>query len=39
MLYADIILPFPLQQYFTYTVPVELCTKLVMGVRGIVPFG
>ncbi|HEY9123335.1 MAG TPA: DEAD/DEAH box helicase [Bacteroidales bacterium] len=39
MLYADIILPFPLQQYFTYTVPVELCTQVVMGVRVIVPFG
>jgi primosomal protein N' (replication factor Y) len=39
MLYADIILPFPLQQYFTYIVPAELCEQVVTGIRVIVPFG
>lgn len=38
-LYADVILPVPLYQYFTYRVPAFLEHKLVPGCRVYVPFG
>ena len=38
-LYADIILPVPLQQLFTYGIPAELVSSVTAGVRVYVPFG
>ncbi len=38
-LYADLILPLPLQGSFTYLVPEELKEKLVPGMRVVVQFG
>lgn len=38
-LYADIILPVPLQQLFTYGIPAELVSSVIPGVRVYVPFG
>ena len=38
-MYADIILPLPLDGYFTYTVPAEMQVQCRMGVRVMVPFG
>lgn len=37
--FADIILPLPLNRYFTYSVPERLCGLLETGSRVIVPFG
>ncbi len=37
--YADVILPVPLYQYFTYRVPAFLEHKIVPGCRVYVPFG
>jgi len=37
--YADIILPLPLDGYFTYAVPAELQSQCRVGVRVMVPFG
>jgi primosomal protein N' (replication factor Y) len=37
--YADIILPLPLEGYFTYAVPAELQDKVQFGMRVLVPFG
>lgn len=37
--YADVILPVPLYQYFTYRVPAFLEYKLIPGHRVYVPFG
>ena len=39
MTYADIILPLPLEGYFTYAVPAELQDKVQSGMRVLVPFG
>ena len=39
MTYADIILPLPLEGYFTYAVPAELQDKVQFGMRVLVPFG
>ena len=36
---AEILLPLPLQETFTYQVPEDLADKLRVGVRVIVPFG
>ena len=38
-MYADIILPLPLDGYFTYSVPENLVEKCRVGVRVMVPFG
>lgn len=37
--FADVILPLPLPDLFTYEVPVELVTKVQAGVRVVVQFG
>ncbi len=39
MIYADIILPLPLDGLFTYSVPEELAAQVRFGVRVAVPFG
>ena len=37
--YCDIILPLPLNQLFTYSIPDELISKAVPGIRIVVQFG
>jgi primosomal protein N' (replication factor Y) len=37
--YADVILPLPLEGYFTYSVPEELTGKIAPGMRVVVQFG
>lgn len=37
--FADIILPLPLYNYFTYRIPAEMQDKLRLGHRVVVPFG
>lgn len=37
--YADVILPVPLDGYFTYAVPQEAQGRVTQGIRVIVPFG
>jgi len=37
--YADVILPVPLDGYFTYSVPTEAQGRVTPGIRVIVPFG
>ena len=39
MIYADIILPLPLDSLFTYSVPDNLAGRVGQGVRVLVPFG
>lgn len=39
MLYADVILPLPLSDRYTYAVPAEMQHKIGRGVRVTVPFG
>lgn len=39
MTYADIILPLPLEGYFTYSVPNSISTENLVGCRVAVPFG
>ena len=39
MLYADIILPVPLNQTFTYIIPDELEKMVQIGQRVLAPFG
>ena len=39
MSYADIILPLPLNGYFTYAVPAAMQNSMVSGMRVLVPFG
>ena len=39
MTYADIILPVPLDGYFTYVIPIEMQGRAVPGMRVLVPFG
>ena len=38
-MYADVILPLPFSDLYTYTVPVEMQDKIAKGFRVIVPFG
>ncbi len=38
-LYADVVLPLPLSQAFSYTVPPEFESQIKPGVRVLVPFG
>ncbi|MFW5706995.1 MAG: replication restart helicase PriA [Bacteroidota bacterium] len=38
-LFADILLPLPLEGYFTYRVPGDLAEQIQVGVRAVVPFG
>lgn len=38
-MYADVILPLPFSELYTYTVPVEMQDKIAKGFRVIVPFG
>ncbi|MFA8434523.1 MAG: primosomal protein N' [Marinifilaceae bacterium] len=38
-LYADVILPIPLAQLFTYNIPSELNGEVAIGKRVVVPFG
>ncbi len=38
-MYADVILPLPLSDLFTYAVPVEMKNQIGVGYRVIVPFG
>ena len=38
-LFADIILPIPVHQVFTYRIPFELNDLVVPGIRAVVPFG
>lgn len=38
-LYAEVILPLPLNSTFTYSIPVELTDRIKVGHRVIVPFG
>lgn len=39
MTYANIILPLPLDGYFTYSVPDDLASRVQNGMRVMVPFG
>ncbi len=39
MKFVDVILPLPLQDYFTYAVSDHLAARIVMGMRVLVPFG
>ena len=39
MLYANIILPVPLETQFSYIVPESLSEKIAVGMRVLVPFG
>lgn len=39
MKYLDVILPLPLQNFFTYAVSDTLAARIVMGMRVLVPFG
>ena len=39
MIYADIILPLPLEGFFTYSVPGEMGEKVKEGMRVLVPLG
>lgn len=39
MRYVDVILPRPLEGYFTYAITDELVTRVKLGVRVLVPFG
>ena len=39
MKYLDVILPLPLQDFFTYAVSDTLAARIVMGMRVLVPFG
>ena len=39
MKYADLILPVPLEGFFTYAVPERLRERLVFGMRVLVTFG
>lgn len=39
MLYAEVILPFPLAQTYSYAVPENLQATLAVGMRVVVPFG
>ena len=39
MKYADVILPVPVEGYFTYAIPAEMEGRIVVGVRVLVPFG
>ena len=39
MKYVDVILPLPLQDFFTYAVSDSLAARVVMGMRVLVPFG
>ena len=38
-MYADVILPLPFSDLYTYSVPVEMRDKITRGSRVIVPFG
>ena len=38
-MFADVILPVPLDGLFTYSVPQQLATQVRVGVRALVPFG
>ena len=38
-LYADVVLPLPLERTFTYSIPPELGERTKVGVRVLVPFG
>lgn len=38
-MFADVILPLPFSDLYTYTVPVEMQDKIAKGFRVIVPFG
>ena len=39
MKFADIILPLPLAQFYTYAVPSEMETRIAIGMRVVVHFG
>ncbi len=39
MLYAEVILPFPLAQTYSYAIPENLQPTLAVGMRVVVPFG
>ena len=39
MQYVDVILPLPLQDFFTYAVSDTLAVRICMGIRLLVPFG
>ena len=39
LIYAQVILPIPVQASFTYRVPAKLTGKIQIGVRVLVPFG
>ena len=39
MQYADLILPLPINRYFTYRIPQEMDSSIHVGSRVIVPFG
>lgn len=39
LLYADLILPLPLKERFTYTVPHDMAAALAVGMRACVSFG
>lgn len=39
MVYADIILPLPLEGVFTYSVPDGMTAAVMPGMRVVVPFG
>ena len=39
MRYVDVLLPRPLEGYFTYAISNELATGVKLGIRVLVPFG
>lgn len=39
MKYVDVILPLPLDGYFTYSIPPDIESPILAGIRVIVPFG
>lgn len=39
MLFADVVVPFPLADSFTYAVPADMEQRMVVGQRVVVPFG
>ena len=38
-LYAEVLLPLPLRQLYTYRIPIDLFEQAVIGKRVFVPFG
>ena len=39
MLYADVLLPLPMADTYTYLVPDDMADRVTVGLRVVVPFG